>query len=243
MVETDGSLHSFGDAPPLAGARAATVAIDTVPGGGLLQLLTDGRVVAHGGATSHGHVNMSQLAPGERVSAISARPAGDGYWVFTSRGRAIAFGLARHHGDVSHLPLNGPVIASVAIPSGDGYYMIGSDGGVFAFGDAEFRGSMGGKPLNEPVVGIAPASSGADYWLVAADGGIFSFGAPFRGSLPGVLAGVPLNEPIIGALAYGDGYVLVASDGGAFVFSDRPFLGSLGGSPPAHPIVGLAITR
>jgi hypothetical protein len=33
---------------------------------------------------------------------------------------------------------------------------------------------------------------------------------------------------------------MVASDGGIFDFSDEPFLGSLGGRPPAAPIVSVA---
>jgi hypothetical protein len=33
---------------------------------------------------------------------------------------------------------------------------------------------------------------------------------------------------------------MVASDGGVFNFSDKPFAGSLGSNPPANPIVALA---
>jgi hypothetical protein len=33
---------------------------------------------------------------------------------------------------------------------------------------------------------------------------------------------------------------MVGQDGGIFDFSSSPFLGSLGGSPPAHPIVSVA---
>ena len=31
-------------------------------------------------------------------------------------------------------------------------------------------------------------------------------------------------------VAFGNGYLMVASDGGIFNFSDKPFLGSLGGT-------------
>jgi hypothetical protein len=40
----------------------------------------------------------------------------------------------------------------------------------------------------------------------------------------------------VNAVPYGDCYVFFASDGGAFVFGDTPFLGSLGANPPANPI-------
>ncbi|MFT5530184.1 MAG: hypothetical protein ACI91O_000192 [Candidatus Poriferisodalaceae bacterium] len=39
---------------------------------------------------------------------------------------------------------------------------------------------------------------------------------------------------------YGDGYLLVASDGGVFTFSNLEFLGSLGANPLATPIVDIA---
>ena len=42
-------------------------------------------------------------------------------------------------------------------------------------------------------------------------------------------------------IAYGDGYVLVATDGGAFVFSNLPFTGSLGANPPPTPITDIAV--
>jgi len=71
---------------------------------------------------------------------------------------------------------------------------------------------------------------------VAADGGIFAFNAPFRGSM----GGRPLNKPVVGMVAYGDGYLLVASDGGIFNFSSKPFAGSLGANPPAQPIVAVS---
>jgi hypothetical protein len=40
---------------------------------------------------------------------------------------------------------------------------------------------------------------------------------------------------------YGNGYLMVAEDGGIFNFSDKAFLGSLGGNPPARPVVAAAV--
>ena len=54
------------------------------------------------------------------------------------------------------------------------------------------------------------------------------------------MGGKPLNRPVIGMVAYGNGYLMVASDGGIFTFSDKPFAGSLGANPPSNPIVGVA---
>jgi hypothetical protein len=66
---------------------------------------------------------------------------------------------------------------------------------------------------------------------------VFSFGdAPYQGSM----GGTPLNQPISGMVRSGDGYLMVASDGGIFDFSGQPFLGSLGDNPPPDPIVAVA---
>ncbi len=137
---------------------------------------------------------------------------------------------------MSAVPLNGPVLDSIATPSGKGYYMVASDGGIFAFGDARFFGSMGGAVLNAPVQSLVPDPDRAGYWLVASDGGVFAFGAPFRGSM----GGHRLNAPLTGMVPFGNGYLMVGTDGGIFNFSDLPFLGSLGGAPPADPISSVA---
>ena len=54
------------------------------------------------------------------------------------------------------------------------------------------------------------------------------------------MGGRRLNAPINGMVPFGNGYLMVASDGGIFDFSDRPFSGSLGGHPPAQPVVSVA---
>jgi hypothetical protein len=49
-----------------------------------------------------------------------------------------------------------------------------------------------------------------------------------------------LSKPVTGMVPYGDGYMMVGEDGGIFNFSSKPFDGSLGGSPPAKPIVSVS---
>jgi hypothetical protein len=124
-------------------------------------------------------------------------------------------------------------------PFPEGYWLVGTDGGIFSFGAAVFHGSMGGIPLQRPVVGIVPTPSGNGYWLVASDGGVFAFGdAGYFGSIPGLGihpagSGLPnsLNAPIVGIVGSSDGqgYFMVASDGGVFAFGDATFAGSCPG--------------
>ncbi|HVF74180.1 MAG TPA: hypothetical protein VM938_03965 [Acidimicrobiales bacterium] len=164
-----------------------------------------------------------------------------GYFIAGSAGQVANFGDANDLGDVSHLPLNSPIVGMAATPNGEGFWLAAADGGVFAFGNARFLGSKGGQPLNQPIVGMAATPDGAGYWLVAADGGIFTFGtAPFLGSK----GGQPLNQPIVGMAAdpWGAGYWLVARDGGIFTFGDVPFHGSKGGQHLNQPMVAMGAT-
>ncbi len=57
-------------------------------------------------------------------------------------------------------------------------------------------------------------------------------------------APTPLAQPVVGMAATrsGNGYWLVASDGGIFTFGDAPFKGSAGSIRLAKPIVGMAPT-
>jgi len=244
MLESDGTVFPFGAAGFLGDVRgqlgaASAVDLEATPSGDGYWILDDiGRIFPFGDATSidFGDVNPAILVAGERAASLSATPSGGGYWVFTTRGRVIPFGNARHFGDMASIALNGPVLDSVATPDGKGYYMVASDGGIFAFGTAVFVGSMGGIALNAPVQSLVPDSDGDGYWLVASDGGVFAFHAPFRESM----GGIGLNQPVTGMVRFGAGYLMVATDGGIFNFSDLRFFGSLGGSPPPHPITAVA---
>ncbi len=258
LTGVDGSVWSFGDAPDLGhscrsgfgmGMITDFESVDVDGEATWVALHADGEIVA-------GHtLRVPYVPPPWEIGALravallpreAAWPWLYDYWVVYDNGTVIP---ASHEpgvpwfGDMRDTELNQPIIDAVAAPDGQGYWLVGLDGGVFSFGSARFYGSMGGVPLNQPVVGMVPDPDGVGYWLVAADGGVFAFRAPFRGSVPGVLAPwVYLSEPVVGMITYGNGYLMLASDGGVFAFSDREFAGSLGDAPPDVPIAGVAAT-
>jgi hypothetical protein len=244
LVGESGAAVPFGDAPPLVvptlPAGVAAVAVSTTPSGTGLSVLGRDGLVRNVDAVDYPANQQLVLAAGETPAAIWARRTRpEGYWTVTNRGQIVSFGLTRHLGDVSTLPLRGPVVDGVASGTGAGYILAGADGGVFAFGDARFAGSMGGQRMNTPVVGIAADPDGDGYWLAGADGGVFAFDAAFLGSM----GATPLRAPIVGIETYGSGYVLIAADGGLFVFGDGPFHGSLGGQPGARIVAGAAFAE
>jgi hypothetical protein len=252
MVDEHGNLYPFGVAEHVLGSKPRVL---TPPGATVVDLAlsadgrkmwaldSSGRVHAFGAAQHLGDASGTVLDPGERWQVLVSPPDGSGYWLFSSLGRGVAFGVPQI-GDVRSLQLLGEIVAAAATPTGRGAWLLGSDGGVFALGDAPFRGSVPETiPIDQlvrPLTGIAASPQGGGYWLFAEDGGVFAFGAPFRGSLPAIVPVEALEGPVIGGVPFGNGYALVGSDGGAFVFADRPFLGSLGGQPLPAPIVSLA---
>jgi hypothetical protein len=69
--------------------------------------------------------------------------------------------------------------------------------------------------------------------------------APFGGAgSHGSLAGVQLSAPVVGMASTpdGNGYWLVAGDGGVFSFGDAAPYGSMGGHALSAPVVGMAST-
>ena len=163
--------------------------------------------------------------------------------------------------------LPGQVVAISATGTG-GLVVASNDGGVTADGSAKTYGSTysdgmtglgGSHPLAAPIVGMASLPSGNGYYLVGADGGVFNFGgAPYHGStytygITGLSGKHPLNAPIVGMAStpHGNGYWLVAADGGVFNFGSAKFYGStytygitgLSGKHPLNaPIVAIVPT-
>jgi hypothetical protein len=192
LVAADGGVFTFGDAE-FFGSAGATGVRDVVgmartPSGNGYWLATrSGRVFAYGEAPHRGDGRAGVVAILRQSTGLgytlvggdggvvgaAARTAG-GHWTVTADGRVAAVDGAAHHGDLTGVRLNAPIVGIAGAPGGGGYWLVGRDGGIFSFGSAEFHGSTGNLRLNQPIVGMA-SSPGTGYWFVAADGGIFTF--------------------------------------------------------------------
>ena len=118
MLGADGHVYAFGDAPDLGSTGGARGRVRrrgaTAPATG--SSTPPGNVHAFGTAAYRG--GRPRCCAGEVVSTISGTPSGNGYWLFTNRGRVFAYGDAHFFGDMSAVQLNGPIVASVATPTG-----------------------------------------------------------------------------------------------------------------------------
>ncbi|MEO1064370.1 MAG: hypothetical protein AAFZ07_23365 [Actinomycetota bacterium] len=132
-----------------------------------------------------------------------------------------------------------------------GYWVTASDGTVLPHGAADFFGDRPVLAVGEQVASLSPSPSGAGYWLFTDQGRVHGYGdAAHFGDLSTITTpdGAPitdvLNGPVVGSTATptGQGYWMVASDGGIFAFGDAEFHGSMGGQPLNGPVVGLAPT-
>ena len=84
-------------------------------------------------------------------------------------------------------------------------------------------------------------------WVADSTGHVFGesdFSGPAAVNY-GDASGLPLNRPIVGMTptADGNGYWLVASDGGIFTYGNAQFYGSTGSIRLNAPIVGMSVTR
>jgi hypothetical protein len=105
-------------------------------------------------------------------------------------------------------------------------------------------GSLHGAPIKADVATLVPTATGRGYGIVTGLGAVTEHGDAGSASSPPL---PQLNRVIVGGVAQpgGDGYWLVAADGGVFAYGTAPFLGSVGttsaiGTGPT--IAGMAAT-
>ncbi len=163
------------------------------------------------------------------------------YAIVDAAGGVMTFGGAAYDGDTLEVPLAKPIVGGAADPRG-GYWLVASDGGVFSFGNATVLGLHGRHRAEQ-----AHRGHGAD----AGRGRLLAGGLRRRHLLLRRRAVLGFDREHRAQQADrrhgfdtldGNGYWLVASDGGIFAFGDAPFCGSTGGIHLNQPVVGMAAT-
>ena len=175
-----------------------------------------GDVRAFGRAANHG--GTPALRPGELVSTISSTPTGNGYWLFTTRGRVFAYGDAHFYGDMRARHAERP----------DRRVGRDADRSRLLHGRLRRRRvqlrrralpRFDGRHPPQP----ARSSGSRRRPTTAATGSSRPTAASSRSTHRSAArwAASSLNKPVNGLVAYGNGYLMVASDGGVFDFSEQ----------------------
>ena len=190
------------------------------------------------GSLANNHLN----AP---IVGIANSPGPSGYLMAGGDGGVFALGGASFFGSLGGQVLPSPIAAIAATPSEDGYWLVAQNGKIYHFGNTPDLPAIQ-LPPGAHIVGMASTNTGKGAWLVDNYGDVYAEG---DAQYVGGLGGVHINAPIVGiaAAASGQGYILVASDGGAFNYN-MGFYGSVPGSLGAGqhlvaPIVGIAVTH
>jgi hypothetical protein len=190
------------------------------------------------GSLANNHLN----AP---IVGLANSPGPNGYVMVGADGGVFALGGANYYGSLGGQSIPSPIAAIAAPTAETGYWLAAQNGKIYNFGSVPALPALS-LPHGAHIVGMASDNSGQGAWLVDQLGDVYAEGdALYEGGL----GGVHINAPIVGiaAAANGQGYVLVASDGGVFNYK-MGFYGSVPGSlKPGQslvaPIVGIAVTH
>ena len=190
------------------------------------------------GSLANNHLN----AP---IVGLANSPGPNGYVMVGADGGVFALGGANFYGSLGGQILPSPIAAIAAPTAETGYWLAAQNGKIYNFGSVPALPALS-LPHGAHIVGMASDNSGQGAWLVDQLGDVYAEGdALYEGGL----GGVHINASIVGiaAAANGQGYVLVASDGGVFNYK-MGFYGSVPGSlAPGQklvaPIVGIAVTH
>ena len=196
MLGADGAVYPFGEAASFGSRGRACRALRrrhrTHPVGAAAtgSSTTPARSAPFGDATAYGGVSRAVLAHGRAPDEPLGHTDRQGYWVFTNRGRVVAFGDARFLGDVSGTPSTARCSTRSPPRAATATTWWRPTAGSSPSATPRFAGSMGGTDAQRSRSSrLVPDADGDGYWLVASDGGIFAFDAPFRGSMGGTALG------------------------------------------------------
>ena len=176
------------------------------------------------------------------VVGIAATPDGQGYWEVASDGGVFSFGDARFYGSMGGKPLNAAGRRHRRDPRRPGLLarrlrrrrlqlrrrpVLRVDGRQ---APQRSRSSASPRPPTATATGWSPPTAASS--------------ASATPGSTGRWAASPSTQPVVGIAATpdGQGYWVVASDGGVFTFGDARFYGSMGGKSLNNPVTSIAAT-
>ena len=182
---------------------------------------------------SHGGAHLNQP-----IVAMAATPDGQGYWLAASDGGIFTYGDAIFFGSHGRARLNQPIVGMAATP----------DGRVTGWWPATAVSPPTGTQTSSAPRWSATQPTHRGHGRHPRRPGLLAGGQRWRHlhlrrcGLLRLHGGAHLNQPIVGMAATpdGQGYWLVARDGGIFTYGDAGFFGSHGGAHLNQPIVGMA---
>ncbi len=178
---------------------------------------------------------------GTQIAASSNPAPSHGYWEVASDGGVFAFGGAGFYGSQGGKPLNEPIVGIAATPTGRATGRWPATAGSSTTATPTTTARSAGRTSTGPSSASRPrrAATATGWWPPTA--------ASSPSATPGSTAPRAASRSTSRSSASpptptGNGYWLVASDGGVFTFGDASFYGSEGGKPLNKPIVGIAAT-
>jgi SpoIID/LytB domain protein len=238
VTAANGAVDAFGNAAFLGSAeglalRQPIVGMAATPDGqGYWLVASDGGVFSFGDARFYGSTGALRLR--QPIVGMAATPDGQGYWLVASDGGVFSFGNAHFYGSTGNLRLSKPMVGMAGVPGGQGYWLVASDGGVFSFGNAHFYGSTGNLRPQQADGGHGRRA----WWPGLLAGGLRRRHLLLRRRPLSWFDRVPsaCSTPVVGMASAedGQGYWLVAADGGLFTFGDANFWVPPSGSRARH---------
>lgn len=228
MVQCDGSIFHFGDAPPIAGLRGTKEPIiGAVRSDDALWLVRrDGVVKSVGGARAIAF----EVKPKAPLISAAATSDDDGIVALTNKGT-----VASTNGDAPYPALAGAVAISTLAPNG--VWRLHSNGQVDGV-----DGAPSADTKLKDAVAIASVPDGTGFWVVDRVGRIATYGdAQNDGdALPEPLAPevekvYPLGDPVPVVA------ITAAPNGGCWIMRDNGFVVALGGAPKLGGTAALAL--
>lgn len=185
LIESDGTVSSFGDAMPVTTAIATSCpgginGVTADPAGGFYAFTACGNVYNEAGATWQGSLANAN-PPVSDVTGLAATSDGKQYWLVESGGTVTQFnGSTPVTSSITTSCPGG--IKGAATDLAGGYYAFTGCGDVHAEAGALSHGSQACASQGVTTAALAATPDGGGYWLDCSDGSVLHHGNATSGT-------------------------------------------------------------